>query len=87
MDVLMAVLSKLPAAITAYTETEAFKLTQHDVKATGGYALQKLSASGMDLGSDSLFSTCAAESLHPRRRPRCSRTRQSSVSALSMLPR
>lgn len=58
LSIVSSALRLLPAAITEYTVAVAFSLTQHDVKSSGGYALKKLSASGMDLGSDSLFETC-----------------------------
>ena len=62
---LSTLLRRLPTVVVEYCKLEAFRLTQHDTKAGGGYALEKLSASGMDLGSDSLFKSCVGFSGTP----------------------
>ena len=62
---LSTLLRRLPTVVVEYCKLEAFRLTQHDTKGGGGYALEKLSASGMDLGSDSLFKSCVGFSGTP----------------------
>ena len=52
---LRTLLGREPLAIAYYLDTIVFEQTQRDVVRGGGYAGEKLSASGMDLGSDTLF--------------------------------
>ena len=51
---LMQLLKNEPAVINYYLDLQVFRKTQCDVALGGGYAQEKLSASGMDVGS-SLF--------------------------------
>ena len=52
---LRTLLGREPQAIAYYLDSIVFEQTQRDIVHGGGYAAEKLCASGMDLGSDSLF--------------------------------
>ena len=55
MRTLMHVLAKVPAVAMYYLRNIIFPRTQTLVADGGGYASEKLSASGSDLGGDCLF--------------------------------
>ena len=55
IQAMVALLGRHPPTINHYLDTIVFELTQQDVLHGGGYAQEKLSASGMDLGSGAIF--------------------------------
>ena len=55
IDYLVTMIGKEPQAICYYLDEVVFNQTQLATGSGGGYASEKLSASGMDLGSDMIF--------------------------------